>query len=189
MAGDVCNASNQCASGFCAGGYCCGSFLSSSCTSCSSTGYCLSCALGYTSTATELYTPCFARVPAAILPSCSTGSQCASGICAAGWCCGSPLSNNCTACSEPGYCTSCIAGNFPFQLNLYSYCSVTEVHTLSTAGFVCTLNSDCLSNFCAGGFCCGSLNSQACTVIMYIFINSWLYFVGLRRVLVGIHVL
>ena len=87
---------------------------------------------------------------------CSYNSQCASGLCGLGNCCGSAYASNCNNCgvTSSGYCLSCNSG---YTLS-YGSC----VRTPKNGGDVCSYNSECASGLCGLGNCCGSAFASNC---------------------------
>jgi len=117
---------------------------------------------------------------------CSAGSECASGACVDGYCCGSACNKACEVCNvTPGTCTpspkgsggrtSCGVGSCDGVQRVCSttcttdadcsasgFCSAGTCVATSAQGAACTRDRQCTTGSCRDGFCCNSGCSGAC---------------------------
>jgi len=135
------------------------------------------------SATTELYDPSLGR-------SCTSGSQCGTGLCVDGVCCDTACDRPCEACNLPqapgtctpvragepgspscapficagdaGTCTSACASNA--QCAPAGYCTGTTCLPRSPLGTPCDAGDACLRGICADGVCCDSACSGKCDV-------------------------
>ena len=155
--GATCSSSSSCKSGVCRGGNCCMSKIGPGCTDCTTSYYggnCLTCSSGYTLVIDTGQAhlggtsgQCVAKTSDGEW--CSSSSQCASGVCRGGNCCGSKgRSTGCTDCDSDGDCSTCSSG--------YTKSSYQCVASKKSDGGSCYSSSHCTSGVCRGGNCCGT---------------------------------
>ena len=78
--------------------------------------------------------------------SCSSPSQCTSGVCRGSNCCGSKgRSTGCTDCDSDGDCDTCSSG--------YTNSNYQCVASKKSSGSTCSYNSDCSSTYCKVRHC------------------------------------
>jgi slime mold repeat-containing protein len=166
--GAVCIANAQCASTNCVDGVCCSTNCNGTCMTCNNAGSLGTCSpILSGKTDTNATTTCVA--PNACNgtgackktngQTCVLGGECVSGSCADGYCCNTACTGTCTACNigaSTGTCSNIVAGQT--DTNPANACAGTSVCDGAGAcmlgtGQPCTLGSQCISNFCTGGFC------------------------------------
>lgn len=180
--GVTCGAASTCLSGYCADGYCCGAACTGTCFACSvakrGSGFNGQC--GAIAVNTDPDNECTnsdcngsgaCSLPTNLLNGnpCTLSSQCASGYCVDGFCCGNACTEPCKACSAAkrggGYDGQCgyILGNTdPDNECVGGDCNGTGACTtpqLQANGSACSESGQCSSGFCVDGVCC----DQACT--------------------------
>ena len=159
--GATCSSNSSCKSGVCRGGNCCGATgRSTGCTDCEAStrrgwapadeGACSTCSSGYTLKENG----CVWNTNITDGGSCQQNSQCKSGVCRGGICCGARgRSMGCTACDVTGDCSTCSSGY-----------TLTSGQCSRWNGGSCSSSSQCTSGVCRGGNCCGSKGrSTGCT--------------------------
>ncbi|HRI70492.1 MAG TPA: hypothetical protein PK156_39945, partial [Polyangium sp.] len=170
-------------SNFCADGVCCNNICMGSCQACSAAkkgggqdGVC-----GSIKAATDPDNECSngecngsgacTTNPQPTFPNgtaCTSAAQCASGFCADGVCCDSWCLGTCQACTAAkknqgadGSCGPIANDKDPDEECWGGACNGANV-CKQYNGVPCTDKSQCLSNFCVDGFCCGNLCTQMC---------------------------
>ncbi|MCU0698190.1 MAG: hypothetical protein MUC96_16925 [Myxococcaceae bacterium] len=116
---------------------------------------------------------------------CSSGSTCASGVCAQGRCCDRSCSGACESCDQPGRQGQCAvlpegtaSSCAPFvcdgqaicpttcssarQCAAGTFCDQGTCRVTRSNGQACTQGFQCTSGVCANGVCCGSACSGSC---------------------------
>jgi hypothetical protein len=183
MPGASCSAASECLSNFCAQGVCCDKACDGACQSCALTG-----TLG-TCTNVSTGTPDPAGLCADEGPtSCGRNGKCQAGACqkySQGTSCkGSTCPDMTTtftpgsACDGNGACVTPIASScFPYRCGSLSVCKsscavdadcvppgscIMGACGLKGLGKTCADNGECLSHFCAQGFCCNSACNGSC---------------------------
>jgi hypothetical protein len=96
---------------------------------------------------------------------CSLGSDCASGNCVDGVCCGAATCGTCQTCNggAPGTCTNVPNGQSDDTCMAPGYCNGSGSCSLKKAnGQACSAASDCQSGNCIDGYCCDSSCGATC---------------------------
>jgi hypothetical protein len=183
----ACSSPAQCASGFCVDGVCCDTACTGSCEACSASkkgqgadGTCGVIAL-YADPDNECDDgacdgsgSCKKYNGA----TCGATTECLSGNCADGFCCGAPCTETCRACSIAkrgggfdGQCGPIAAGTDPDNECDSGECNGAAACTLPKPlanGVICIESSQCTSGNCVDGVCCDTACSgtcQACTAV------------------------
>ena len=112
------------------------------CASCSASSTCTSCLSGYEYIGGACY-----QTGLGGGADCSYGSQCTSGVCGEGNCCGSAYASSCYNCAttSPGVCWDCNSGYVLESGACYS--------SNLGIGAACTYSAQCVSGNCAGDVC------------------------------------
>jgi MYXO-CTERM domain-containing protein len=182
--GKSCTASGQCASTYCIDGFCCNSACANTCYTCGNPGaegYCQAIKVGeqdHSATtvcdAGDQYCTGGGACSNNKLPNgkaCTMASQCGSNFCVDGICCGSACLGTCQACNVEGNEGSCVnlkAGSQDMSATVTcagaQYCDAagTCQSGKKANGLACTAATECGSNFCVDGVCCGSSCTDAC---------------------------
>jgi hypothetical protein len=94
--------------------------------------------------------------------SCVDGFQCGSGACVDARCCASPSCGSCEACTgAAGTCAKVVNAADPGTCTGNQSCSPDGVCKKKN-GQACGSTAECLSGFCADGFCCTTSCTGAC---------------------------
>jgi hypothetical protein len=147
--GVPCSSGEQCESGFCTEGVCCGSPQCPSTQSCAVPGF---------------EGTCVPRLQTG--SACTVNTQCVSGFCVDGACCqveSCPEGQSCNVAPNQGVCRDKPPPTATFTATgtATSTPTPTPSPTPQPNGFQCTNGSQCQSNFCVNGICCGSSACQA----------------------------
>ena len=165
-AGQTCAAATECTSGFCADGYCCGSACATACLACNLAGLLGTCSAvksGNDDMCSGAQS-CDATgaCKKASGQTCAAATECTSGNCVDGRCCGGASCAACQACTGGG--GTCVAVNGADDANSCSgtmSCDAVGACKLK-AGQACTAGNQCVSGFCADGVCCNTACAGAC---------------------------
>jgi len=180
--GVSCTSTAQCLSNYCVDGYCCGNICMGECQACSAakkgSGYNGVC--GSIAANTDPDNECNpgecngtgacnqAQTTKAIAGACTLAAQCTSGYCADGVCCDSWCLGNCQACTAAkkgqgvdGTCGSIKYDTDPDEECWGGSCDGTGL-CKQYNGLSCSSTSQCLSGYCADGFCCGNVCTSLC---------------------------
>ena len=102
---------------------------------------------------------------------CIMGLSCISGFCSDGVCCDAPCQGKCLACREEhtnqptGECHSIASGKDPAgECYPLAGCNGQGGCVKEADGTPCGVDSECGSNFCVNGVCCGQACTEACRV-------------------------
>ena len=169
--GLACSASNQCQTGFCVDTVCCDKACNGACEACiaalgsPATGTC-----GPTPANQDLAGDCGAGAlcdGSGVCKklngeACAAATDCLSGSCADGFCCNTPCTGLCQACSSAkkggspdGSCAFIATGTDPEnECPGVTVCNAVGTCTLLATGDACAINGECQSGFCADGVCC-----------------------------------
>ena len=184
--GVECTANAQCLSNFCVDGYCCNNLCNGLCQACSfakkGSGYNGNCgSIAATKDPDNECNPgeCTGsgtcnqpQTPQANGSACASATQCLSGLCTDGVCCDSACNSPCMACStaKKGSGTNGVCGYISAERDPDNECNGGVCDGAGVCKFYngasCTQTSQCLSNFCVDGRCCGNIcmgNCQACS--------------------------
>ncbi len=168
--GTVCIGNADCATGFCVDGVCCDTSCTGSCQSCAVTGKIGTCAPvrsaeDDTCTGTSICNPS-GLCRRDIGETCSGSSDCATGNCVDGVCCGSASCGTCLSCGVAGSLGSCTP--MP-RLTEDADSGCTGASTCNGVGDcrakngqACVAGADCASQQCVDGICCESACTGTC---------------------------
>lgn len=175
--GQACAAATDCVSNFCVDGVCCSSACTTACRACNvmgSVGICTPLTSGEDNVPANVCNgPKSCDASGACKSdngqSCTTGSECVSGQCFDGVCCNVACSGTCKSCNitgAVGTCSNVASGQddtngVPVCSGATQSCDGMGVCKKET-GQVCTAATECLSGFCADGYCCNSACTTAC---------------------------
>jgi hypothetical protein len=172
--GAGCANGTECVTGFCTDGVCCNEACNAGCMACNVSGLSGTCT----------------NVPAGIDDgvlcsgtnscdgmgackrdngqTCGNNTECASGFCVDGYCCDTGCMETCKTCARSGFvgtCTDTVSSTqdpnastpcvSPNRCDGIGNCKALN-------GVACTMASQCLSGYCADGFCCGNICNQTC---------------------------
>ena len=175
VVGDTCALSSECLLGNCVDGRCCDSACNGLCEACNlgTPGMCSSVANGQ-DPANECagVTSCNGSGQCTKLPlgaTCSANTECNSGFCVDGACCGtSSCAGTCTSCNPAetvggvaGACDLIVEDTDPDNECANGGCTGTGA-CQEPLGSTCTDDSECASGFCADGVCCNGACDQEC---------------------------
>ncbi|HRI67976.1 MAG TPA: SUMF1/EgtB/PvdO family nonheme iron enzyme [Polyangium sp.] len=179
----ACISAAQCLSNYCVDGVCCNNICMGSCQACTAAkkgsgqdGVCSS-----IKAATDPDNECSnsdcngsgacTTTPQPTFPNgtpCTSATQCASGYCADGVCCDSWCLGSCQACTgakknqgTDGTCGPVANDKDPDDECWGGACNGAGV-CKQYNGVPCTDKTQCLSNFCVDGFCCGNICTGWC---------------------------
>jgi len=180
--GVSCWTGDQCVSGYCVDGVCCGNLCTSPCTACTAAkkgqGFDGSC--GPVISGNDPDNECNpgecngsgtcnqAQSGLANGASCSLATQCASGFCVDGFCCNTACAGTCDACSsvKKGSGSNGTCGPIAYDSDPDNECALGACSGVSTCkyynGLACAAPTDCLSNYCIDGYCCGNACETKC---------------------------
>jgi hypothetical protein len=174
--GAACTLAAECSSGFCVDGVCCNTACSGLCQACSNaktggaSGTCGN-VTANTDPDNECATECngAGACEAPNGTACTLASQCQSGFCVDGFCCGTVCSGLCQACSAAknggvnGTCGNVTNATDPDnECAGVTTCNGAGACTKLAQGAACTLNTECGSGFCVDGVCCGTACTGLC---------------------------
>ncbi|HMY17251.1 MAG TPA: VCBS repeat-containing protein, partial [Polyangium sp.] len=180
--GAPCTSTAQCFSNYCADGFCCGNICTGSCMACSNSkkgygydGVCENivggrdpdneCNPGECSGSGACNQP---QTPQPNGAACLIASQCVSGFCIDGVCCDKSCSGLCEACTtaKKGGGANGTCGPIANSADPDNECTNGECSGAGTCkyynGVPCTSTAECISNYCADGFCCGNICNLSC---------------------------
>lgn len=165
--GQSCNGAGQCASGNCVDGTCCISTCTTPCRTCANaSGTCTSLVTAQDDDTCSGTNTCSSAGTCGKKngQSCGLGSECASGHCVDGTCCGDACTTPCRSCANAsGACTSVIANQDDNACNGVNTCdSLGDCKKKTGQG--CGAATECASGHCSDGFCCSSACSEGCDV-------------------------
>ncbi|MBK9265103.1 MAG: hypothetical protein IPM54_35650 [Polyangiaceae bacterium] len=178
--GAACTLATQCTSGWCVDGVCCNAPCATTCLACTTAktgqanGTC-----AYIANLTDPDNECTngdcngagACVASSNLPNgstCSTASQCLSGQCVDGVCCNTACTGVCVACTaaKQGQGTDGICGPIKYDFDPEAECVDGACNGIGVCQYYnsapCTQASQCLSNYCVDGVCCGNHCGGTC---------------------------
>ncbi len=185
----LCNAQNgvpcalpsECLSGFCVDGFCCGNICDQLCKACSDAltgagnGNCRSILNGTDPQNECSNSDCNGSGACSGLPgtlangqSCTSAGQCLSGFCVDGVCCNQGCTQSCKTCNLAGSVGTCVnVPNSTADMNGNPPCTTPSQCDGNGVckglnGVACNTGTECLSGFCADGFCCGNICNQLC---------------------------
>jgi hypothetical protein len=180
--GSACSTGTQCQSGSCVDGFCCETACRDACYTCKlpgSEGKCLpvpagedpdnECADDGPSTCKHDGT-CDGKggcrnyaAGTACMPGACTGTTESSGrLCDGSGVCQAGTSQTCPTACMNGSCNRTCSDQNPCQTGFF--CDTAGMCKVKVAqGMACTTNSQCTTNFCADGVCCGSACGQLCS--------------------------
>jgi hypothetical protein len=174
--GTACGAGSECLTGYCVDGVCCASSVCASCQSCALATSLGSCAnIPYGTTDTNPANTCVApracdgngNCEKVNGTACGAGSECLTGYCVDGVCCGT---SSCPTCQSCGLATSLgTCANIPYgttDTNPANACVAPYAcdgtgNCEKVTGSGCSVGSDCLTGYCVDGYCC---SASACGV-------------------------
>jgi len=174
--GAACTLNAECQSGACVDGFCCNNACGALCQACSNAktgaanGTCSNVTVN-TDPDNECATECngAGACEAATGTACALASQCQSGFCVDGFCCGAVCSATCQACSlaktgsANGTCGNVTNATDPDnECAGVTTCNGAGACTKLAQGAACTLGTECLSTFCVDGFCCSAACGATC---------------------------
>ncbi|HMY19183.1 MAG TPA: VCBS repeat-containing protein, partial [Polyangium sp.] len=174
--GSLCTFNSNCISGFCVDGYCCDTACTGTCMACSQAktiwgqnGVCYP-----INFETDPDKECGAGKCAGGQckyyngPPCSSDSQCFSGYCRDGVCCGNDCNQSCSACTAAkkgsgidGQCGS-IANNTDPDNECGLSCNGSGACQPAANGASCSANAECVSGSCVDGVCCDTSCTGTC---------------------------
>ncbi|HRI65841.1 MAG TPA: hypothetical protein PK156_16455 [Polyangium sp.] len=170
----ACMDSAECASTFCADGICCANACTGGCMTCNATGSPGTCSnILFGAEDIPLCTGTNSCDGMGVCKRdngqpCGMNTDCTSGFCADGVCCNEGCTQSCRTCNRTGSvgtCTNVPAGSFDTNGNppctTSSQCDGNGV-CKALNGVACNAGPECLSGFCADGFCCGNICNQLC---------------------------
>ncbi|MFO0565228.1 MAG: hypothetical protein U0263_06175 [Polyangiaceae bacterium] len=165
--GQSCNGAGQCASGNCVDGTCCISTCTTPCRTCANaSGTCTSLVTAQDDDTCSGTNTCSSAGTCGKKngQSCGLGSECASGHCVDGTCCGDACTTPCRSCANAsGACTSVIANQDDNACNGVNTCdSLGDCKKKTGQG--CSAATECASGHCSDSFCCSSACSEGCDV-------------------------
>ena len=169
--GGSCTLNAECLTGFCVDNVCCENACSGTCKTCNlgaSPGVCSN-----VPTNTDPANECAGadvcsgnggcvKVNGA---SCGGAGECLSGFCTDGVCCENTCSGTCKACNvagSEGACANIAFGNDPANECMGAAVCDGTGGCKKGLGDVCAMNTDCASNFCVDGVCCGEACTDGC---------------------------
>jgi hypothetical protein len=120
---------------------------------------------GYTGSAYSSSAELFSQAPSG--SACSTGNDCASGVCDVGICCAAacPNGNVCQACvAGTGACQTVTNAPDPDNCTGTQACDATGNCKLAVGQACPNGNGDCANAQCEDGFCCNTACGSACDV-------------------------
>ena len=175
--GDTCTLGNECLSDNCIDGRCCNTACGGACKACNIANFLGQCVDigGGQDPANECAgaLSCTGNGACQLPPGqpCLTASQCGSGFCVDGVCCGTACASICTSCNlagAEGTCSPLVAGDDPDGecSGGNPSCNGAGACGKAVNGTPCVDNSGCTSNQCIDGFCCdGNCNGlcEACS--------------------------
>ena len=170
QANATCTVGAQCASGFCVDGVCCDNACGGSCESCALTGKVGTCSPITNATDDGCHGDSICDGSGACRKllgrACVSPSECATGNCVDGVCCGSAACGPCQSCAMPGLEGTC-AVVAKFTDDGDSGCSGERTcDGLGMCRFQngtgCAANDQCTSLHCADGVCCNEACNGTC---------------------------
>lgn len=154
-AGSSCSSDSVCGSNDCRTKCCVSTLNDANCAVCSASGFCESCATGYSWVSGQ---GCVANQGASAGTACAANGDCLDQDCRTR-CCVSTLNDaNCGVCSTTGFCESCASG---YTWVAGQGCTLSSG---ATAGAACSSNSDCADDDCRTRCCSSFLNDANCGV-------------------------
>lgn len=179
--GVPCSASSQCLSAYCVDGFCCGNQCNGVCLACSSarkgSGYDGVCGFIGATRDPDNECPtgecngagvCTAAPLLANGSACSVAAACASANCVDGVCCDSACSGACKACTaaKKGQGTDGTCGAIKYDTDADDECYAGACDGAGACryynGAACSTSTNCLSNYCIDGVCCGNICNASC---------------------------
>lgn len=162
--GQACTGATQCASGFCVDGTCCANACTTPCRSCANAaGSCTTLVTNQTDDNCSTPNSCdgTATCKKAAGQSCTTATECASGICKDGTCCTSACTGSCQSCANPsGTCNPVSSGDDADTCTGANTCVSGACKKKN--GQSCAAALDCASGNCKDNTCCSSACTGAC---------------------------
>lgn len=179
--GSACTLATQCTSGWCVDGVCCNAPCATNCVACTAAkaGQGTDGTCSYVKNGIDPENECTngecngagACVASSNLPNgsqCGTGTQCLSGQCVDGVCCNTACTGLCVACTaaKQGQGTDGVCGPIKYDFDPEGECVDGACNGLGVCQFYnsapCTQASQCLSNYCVDGVCCGNHCGGTC---------------------------
>jgi len=184
--GTSCGANSRCLSEHCVDGVCCDSECMGECQACSAgkKGSGVDGACGLIVAGTDPDDECSGAEcdggGACTMPqtrvgngaACSSAAQCSSGHCVDGVCCDAECSGSCVACTaaKKGSGSDGTCGPIAYDTDPEEECWGGACDGLGQCkyynGVSCATTTDCLSNYCVDGFCCGNICTGTCLLCL-----------------------
>jgi len=176
--GQGCAAGTECVSGLCVDGFCCDTGCTGTCQSCDvagSEGTCTNVPSGGTDTTCSGEYACDGTGGCKSIggTNCTTGTECGTGFCVDSKCCDSDCLTPCYACNVFGHAGECwplatgSQDGYPAGICTGGNQCDGSGNCKKVTGQPCGAGTECLSGFCADGYCCNTActsNCKACNL-------------------------